>query len=296
MKYCLGTVQFGMDYGIQGNGQPPRDRTAAMLTCALEHGIYAFDTASAYGEAEDVLGEFIRQNAVLGKKMHLVSKLRPDAFSGLSRSHWKEAAVSNAESSLERLGISRFSAYLFHSARYIFDEEAVSALTAVKDAGMTEEIGVSIYTPEEAMKALEYPQITVVQIPYNLFDQRLDQCDFLELAAKRDVTVYARSSLLQGLVVMDPDNLPSHLAFASTYLRQFRTVCAQYGVPLLQAAVGYVGAAKGIDYVVFGVDNLSQLKEYLSIRDTAIPEGMSETFRALFSEVEERLVNPSLWR
>ena len=296
MNYCLGTVQFGTNYGIQENGQPQHEAVHSMLTYALEHGITQFDTASAYGEAEDVLGGYIRLNPELAKKMCMVSKLRPDAFMDSNENEWKQVTVDNARASLSRLGIACFTAYLFHNASFIFDEKAVNALCEVRKEGLAKHIGVSIYTPEEAMKALSYPQIDAIQIPYNLFDRRLDKCGFFSEAISKGVTVYARSSLLQGLAVMNPDKLPNRVAFAKPFLLQYDDICREFAVPKLNAAIGYVAQKQGIDYVVFGVDNHKQLEEYISIEDIQLPDDMIAKIDRVFENAPEKLVNPVLWK
>lgn len=296
MKYCLGTVQFGLNYGIQGNGQPLEDNVFEMLDYAIDQGVEIIDTASAYGNAENVLGEYVKTHPQKANNIGIVSKLKPDAFAKHEKSKWESVALMYAEESRERLGIDKFAAYLFHNAAYIFDVAAVNAIDAVRRAGLASRIGISIYTPEEAMKALEYPSITAIQIPYNVFDHRLDNIGFFERAKKQDVCVFARSSLLQGLVMMSPDYLPSKVAFAEEYLKQFLSICGEYGVPPLNAAVGYVGCKKEIDYVVFGVDNMCQLNEYISIQSTILPKEMIDRLKNEFKHVEERLVNPVLWK
>ena len=296
MKYCLGTVQFGLKYGIQGNGQPQKEKAFEMLEYAVNSGIDMLDTASAYGEAETVLGEFIRSHPESAKKAAIVSKLKPDAFSDAEKKSWDSVAVQNAEASLNRLGIDRFAVYLFHNAAYIFDPDAVAALYSVREQGLADRIGVSIYSPEEAMKALEYPAVSAIQIPYNLFDQRLDSCGFFRKAREQNVQVFARSSLLQGLVMMDPDSLPSRVSFAEPYIRKLLSICEEHGIPPLETAVGYVGGKNEIDYVVFGADNITQLKQYISIRDTVLPHRMLEEITDAFAGAEERLVNPVLWK
>ena len=296
MNFCLGTVQFGINYGIQGNGQPQHEVVYDMLSYAIEHGIEQFDTASAYGEAEDVLGSYVRSFPDKAVSMNIVSKLKPDAFVNVYKNEWAKVAVENAKESLNRLGISHFSAYLFHNASFIFDKDAVNALNAVKNEGLASRIGVSVYTPEEAMKALEYPQIGAIQIPYNLFDRRLDKCGFFKLTKEKGIVVYARSSLLQGLAVMDPDTLPERVAFAKDYLLEFDAICQAFSVSKLKAAIAYVTQKQGIDYVVFGVDNQQQLEEYISLDHTTLPEEMVKHIDRVFDDTPEKLVNPVLWK
>ena len=227
--------------------------------------------------------------------MHIISKLRPKIFMDKPTDLWKDIVLKNIQESLIRLKISRLEAFLFHSAEYIFDEAAVNALHCVCGEGLAEKIGVSIYTPEEALKALEYEEIKVVQVPYNVFDHRLDCCGFFEKAKEKQVEVYARSSLLQGLILMDPNRLPKRVRFAENYLKRFVSICKDYDILPLKAAVCYVKRHLGIDYVVFGVDNQSQLYEYISMQEEEIPIDMVETLKREFEDVEDRLVNPVLW-
>lgn len=296
MQFCLGTVQFGISYGIQGNGQPQHEKVYDMISYAIDHGIDQFDTASAYGEAEKVLGDYIRMNPERAAKMNIISKLKPNAFVPDEKKDWVRIAVDNAKKSLAQLGIPRFCAYLFHNASFIFDQDAVKALYSIKEEGLTDRIGVSIYTPEEAMKALEYPQIEAIQVPYNLFDRRLDKCGFFKKAKEKSVTVYARSSLLQGLAVMDSNCLPNRVSFAKDYLLHFESICNEFKVSKISAAIGYVAKKQGIDYVVFGVDNLSQLQEYIMLENVDIPEDMINRIDECFADVPEKLVNPVMWK
>lgn len=295
MRLCLGTVQFGMKYGIQGNNRPSVSSINNMLCMAIDCGVNCFDTASAYGDAEAVLGQFMIAYPEYAKKMKIISKLKPQAFENESKIDWIKIAIENAEESLHRIGINKFSDYLFHNAQYIFDQEALNALKMVKEEGLTERIGVSIYTPQEAMKALEHTEIEAIQIPYNVFDQRLDKCGFFDKALEKKVYVYARSSLLQGVVMMKPDCLPKTMNFARSYLRTFLSICSKYSIDPLNAAVGYVAAHQGIDCVVFGVDNEIQLIEYVSMQEHTIPEAAVKEFIVEFENVEEKLVNPVLW-
>lgn len=295
MKYCLGTVQFGMNYGIQENGQPQKEKIYQMLTYAIQHGISCFDTASAYGEAENILGGYVKAFSDQNHKIQLVSKLHPDAFSRYPASTWSKIAEKNAKESLKKLGVTKFAAYLFHNAAYIYNADAVSALSIVAEKGLADTIGVSVYTPDEAMKALTYSQVGAIQVPYNVFDRRLDKCGFFEKAKEKGVTIFARSSLLQGLILLEPNNLPDKVQFAHDYLVSFLNICKEFDIPVLNAAIGYVTQKESIDYVVFGADNLSQLEEYISLEEKKIPEDIIREIDFVFDNVEEKLLNPSLW-
>lgn len=296
MELCLGTVQLGMQYGIQNNKRPSVIESMDILTEALTRGIRWFDTASAYGEAERILGQFAECAPSEAKSMRIVSKLAPDVFQGIPRQRWQDAALKCAKGSLQRLKKEKLDVFLFHNATHIFDPMAVEALTYVYEMGLTQSIGVSVYTPEEAMQALKYPQISSIQIPYNVFDQRLDRCGFFAEAKEKNVHVYARSSLLQGLAVMHPENLPSHMRFAVPYLEKFHLICQELSIDPLQAAISYVTGNPNIDQIVFGVDSKAQLAEYVAMQHNPLPIKSRSVLFDAFANVEEKLVNPSLWK
>lgn len=296
MNLCLGTVQFGMDYGIQGSKKPNQKAVDKMINTAIKNDIDFFDTASAYGDAEAVLGRYLQNSPDLKHKVNIISKLNPSAFEKNNVENWSNIAVNEAKKSLDRIGIPRFYAYLFHNASYIYDDYAIKALSEVKKRDLTQKIGVSIYTPEEAMKALEYSEIEAIQIPYNVFDRRLDKAGFFQKAKEKRVVVFARSSLLQGFVMMNPDKLPKKIQFAKDYLSAYLNICNKYCISPLEAAIGYVAQKSGIDYVVFGVDSLTQLEEYISIKDLNLSNEMICELGKTFENVEEKLVNPSMWK
>lgn len=293
MKLCLGTVQFGMDYGVQGAHKPLRETIEQIIDKAIENEIYHFDTAPVYGDAEELLGKYFWKKGC--QKQKIISKLTADAFAKQPKEKWRDIVLQNIEKSLKCLNVAMLESYLFHSAAYIFDPDAVKALYSTVKEGFAMRVGVSVYLPQEAMKALEYDEIGVIQIPYNVFDHRLDQCGFFEKAGQKDIKVYARSSLVQGLALMEPETLPEHMKFASGYIKKFRAVCDSYGISPLQAAVSYVGNHRGIDYVVFGVDSREQLEEYIMMRDKPISGEALRKLNLEFETVEERLINPTLW-
>lgn len=295
MELCLGTVQLGMQYGIQNNARPDAAEAMDILSSALTLGIYCFDTASVYGESENVLGQFAVRFPMQAQSMQIVSKLASNVFQDAPRMEWKNAAKKSAEESLQRLKREKLDAFLLHNAAHIFDAEAVEALNYVREIGLTKSIGVSTYTPEEAMQALKYPQISLVQVPYNVFDQRLNQCGFFEKAREKNVRICARSSLLQGLAVMPPGELPPHMRFAGPYLERFHSICRDFHISPLRAAVGYVVGTSGIDQLVFGVDSITQLTEYVEMQKNSLPTELRSALTDAFSAVEEKLVNPSKW-
>lgn len=287
MNYCLGTVQFGMNYGVQNNGRPNLELVFNILDEAISNGVFCFDTAMAYGNAEQILGKYICERNINKDYLKIITK-------GKSQSDL-QIIINNINNSIENMHIEQVYGFLFHDSTVVYSKGKMNLLSEIKSNGYSENIGVSIYTPEEALKALEY-DIDIIQVPYNLFDSRLDKVDFFKKAKEKSIEIYARSSLLQGLALMDYNKLPSNVLFAKDYLIEFDNLCKKYGIDRLNAAVNYVASNDLIDYIVFGTDNLKQFKEYMVIKDKKLPIEFINEIKNCFSDVSEKLVNPVLWK
>ena len=285
-KLCLGTVQFGMNYGIQGNGQPSSTEAINILNKAYNAGIKAYDTAAAYGTAESVLKAFLSQPHINRNTVKIISK---------TKSH-DTGMIDDAKCSLENLGADFLDGCLLHDAKYVFDSAAVQNLMSLKETGLSKEIGVSVYTPDEALKCLEYDFLDIIQAPYNVLDRRLDKCGFFEKAKEQGICVCVRSVLLQGLLMMNPSALPQHMGFAASVLSEFQEICRTHNLRYFEGAVGYVLQHPDIDYLVFGVDNISQLDEYISLASQNVRDDIADIFMSKFNDVDEKILMPNLWQ
>ncbi|MGI6153521.1 MAG: aldo/keto reductase [Christensenellaceae bacterium] len=288
MKLCLGTVQFGMDYGIAKNGRPSRAEVMVLLEYAIEQGIRCFDTAAAYGEAEEVIGAFFKDQP--RDAFEIITKIRPDALDGVPVAEYTETIQTELARSVEKLGIGYVDGCLFHNAESVYDEHALGSLARLKETGLAQKTGVSIYMPGQFFIANESPHVDIVQLPYNLIDNRLD--GFLPAAEKE---IHARSVFLQGLLLMEPANTPAHLPEARGVIEKIDACCKKHKVSRSVLLMSYVKQNKHIDKIVFGVDTLSQLKEILSDYNADIDMEIIATLKEELPAASERLLVPSMW-
>lgn len=289
-KLCLGTVQMGKNYGIANvlGRQPSTEESFSVLGLALERGVTYFDTASAYGASEQVLGAF---QLARHTDAHIISKFPP------GQEDSEQIVLEELRGTLHRLGTSSLDGYLLHDAKDMQRREIVRGLCLAKEKGLVSSIGVSVYEPEDACIAVAEPWVDYVQIPYNVMDQRLDETEFFSMARKKQVKVFARSMFLQGLLLMEPEDVPRNLREILPYLEKFRTISHEHGFSAREAAFLFGLCHPGIDYVVFGVDTVSQLAENLEIAEkqrdfSACGDALFVAFRG----IDRRLINPSLWR
>jgi len=295
MKLCLGTVQFGLDYGIKRAGQPSQEDSLKMLDTATQNGICSIDTAAAYGTAEEVIGVFLCKKPKIREKLELTSKLASNALIDIKEEHYAKTIRESLLQSLSRLKVNYLDNFLLHNPAHLNDEVIVNALFDLKKEGLTKNIGASIYTPEEAIKGIE-SNVDALQIPYSVFDQRMVETGVLTKAQNQNVLLYARSAFTQGLMLMDEKEVPTHLSKAKPIVRKYARFCSDHGVTRLELALAFVNQQQSISFIVFGVDNIEQLIEIIDSCKKHISVKVLKEAACMFSSLNESIILPTHWR
>jgi aryl-alcohol dehydrogenase-like predicted oxidoreductase len=285
----LGTVQWGMDYGIANvSGRPSPPEVARMLDRATVAGVSLLDTAATYGQAECVLGE-----ALASQRFSIVTKTSAGSSCEPSVDAMRDVFVR----SLRRLGCESVYGLLVHDVAHLLDGEFSRALwrmlLALKDEGQVEKIGVSVYTPEQLTQVLEAFPIDVVQLPYSVYDRRFEVSGALDRLLRAGVEVHVRSAFLQGLLLMQADVLSDHFASISAHHARFVAHCDDAGWTQAQAALGFCLSHPCIDRVIVGCESYAQLEPILRASEHVCDE-LRGTL-AGFSIDDESIILPTNW-
>jgi aryl-alcohol dehydrogenase-like predicted oxidoreductase len=294
-RLCLGTVQFGLEYGINNKtGKPSRDEVFAILDYAIDQGIEYFDTAAAYGNAEELLGEYFSSREAPAD-LKVISKLMPNIIADDYRDA-EPLVINQIEKSLQRLHLNSLEGYLLHTPTNFYNPSIMRGLKHAKELGLINNLGVSIYETQHALDVVTSGLVDYIQVPYNIFDQRLDKTDFYSLAQANGVMVFGRAPFLQGLLFMQPNEVPEHLARARNYLQEFEQIINRYDLQRAEASLFFSAQNPGIDRVVLGVDNMAQLIEDIAVI-TSNSDGGScqEELKQHFGTIEKEIIFPSLW-
>jgi len=288
MKFALGTAQLGLDYGINNKqGRPLKNQSIAILEKAWSTGIRFFDTSPAYGKAEEILGEFISAHNLQGE-IAVVSKF----FSSDS-----EAVENKIQDTLKKLNSDSLDGYLLHKAEDMYNPETMEALKSCQQKGLVKNIGVSVYKASDARHAASSGIMNYIQIPYSVFDQRLDKTDFFTQARENNVKVFARSVFLQGLMLMKDQEIPVHLSGVKKHLLEFDEIINKYNLTREQAALLFVYASKNIDYAVFGADTAEQIDNNVRIvEETKDYEECLKELENRFNNINEYIISPNMWK
>ncbi len=260
MKLGLGTVQFGLDYGISNSrGRISGEAAGDILVAARALGVDIIDTATSYGQSEEALGAALPPD----HDFAIVTKT-PVFGSGEIGQRQTDELKQSLERSLFRLHSECLCGLLLHHGGDLENpgaERLVRALEDLKRAGLVAKIGVSVHHPGELDTALRYFVPDIVQLPLNAFDQRTVTNGSLARLRQAGIEVHARSVFLQGLLLMAPQTLPVHLEAARAPLQRFRALARENGLTPLAAALQFVRRQETVEAVIVGVTSLAELEE-----------------------------------
>ncbi|HEX7638974.1 MAG TPA: aldo/keto reductase [Burkholderiaceae bacterium] len=277
---ALGTVQFGLAYGVAGASRPTAPAEArAILGRAWELGIRTLDTAPVYGDIEERLASLIGD-----LEFRIVSKIAP-LPSGLGERDSIQHVTAAFDRSRERLG-RRLSALLFHRAEDLLCPHAAPMWDALSErcARHGVALGVSGYDCETMERLRQDFPLSIAQLPGNAFDQSL---------ARREpgahMAVHLRSAFLQGLLLMPQVEAARRVPAAARALERWHDWRRRHQMTPLQAALSIV-RGWNIEECVVGVQDQAQLEEIAQAWDETPSRQAPE-----LASIDPDIIDPRRW-
>ncbi len=286
MKLALGTVQFGLPYGIANRqGQVAPADARAILDYAVSIGIDTLDTAAVYGDSEQRLGEIGVQT------LKIISKLPPIPDKTGDVGHWVRTTV---EKSLELLRIRQLAGLLLHHPADLLGENGAQlhrALLDVQAAGLVRKIGVSVYRPAELDELIGRFPIEIVQAPFNVLDRRILTSGWLARLHGLGIEVHVRSVFLQGLLLLDRLARPPQFNRWQEIWQDWDEYLLASNQTPLEACVRFASSSPTIARVVVGIDSRRQLEEIFGALD-----GATVSLPYNLQCNDPHLLEPSRWK
>ena len=276
-KLMLGTVQFGMNYGVANTaGKPSFETVKAILKEAWDGGIDALDTAPEYGDSESVIGNALKELGLTGsfKIVTKIPKIPADAD--------PETFIRDSlRGSLERLQTEVISAALFHAEE---DSVRLDILKRMKEEGLIRAAGISLNTQAHREDG---ETADCLQIPCSVLDHRFDAC--FDRGSRH---CFVRGAYLQGMLLM-----PKEKVFVKEVLAR-REQLESLGIPMAELSLRYLFAKPGSKSILTGVETLPQLRENLRIaRMGPLPSDvLAEIDKIVFPPLDEICVSPWMWK
>lgn len=253
-KIILGTAQLGLDYGINNHaGQPNLQKTKEILDYAFENSVRDLDTAELYGDAIHRIGAFHRAT---GRKFRIVNKFKAASYSS------PDEMQTSVLQSLEVLDTDTYEVLMYHSFKDFATGHFQQILKSLQKRGAVRKTGVSIYSNEELLRAIE-SDIDIIQVPFNLLDNHSQRGELLLRAKSVGKEIHVRSVFLQGLFFVSKPSCK--LSPLKRELNIIEELADEYCFSIDQMALEYVYSKDYIDAILIGVDTLDQLKKNISI-------------------------------
>jgi aryl-alcohol dehydrogenase-like predicted oxidoreductase len=254
MELALGTVQFGLAYGIAGRGYAvPEKEARSILEFAWSNGLRTLDTAAAYGDIEQRLGHLCN-----GMAFRIISKV-PSIPLDLNDAQAVKWVIAQATKSRQRLGVN-LEGLMLHDSKDLYGDRGQKIWQELSAWSKDESValGVSCYSPKDYLNLHKLFGITLVQLPGNGLDQRIAadipvQCPGVE--------IHLRSAFLQGLLLLPIDQAKRKLPQAASALNRWHAWCKEKSLSPLEAAISAVKSFSAVSKVVVGVESTRQFEE-----------------------------------
>lgn len=284
MQLGLGTAQFGLDYGISNTkGKVTQSEIKKIFHYCRNNAIRLIDTAQIYGDAE------INIANQLDESYRIITKFSLDSIQ-------KSGSIKDClKLSFDRLSDSPIDTFMVHSFNLSQGNKLKQfywQLEQLKHQGQINKIGISLYNSNEITHVLQNYRFDVMQIPINIFDQKLEQSGMLKKIKSFGIEIHARSAYLQGLCFIHPEKLPPLLKAAQTQLNEFRTQAQQLSISLQELALSYLLQIDEITAIILGCTSIKELQENHAIIKKN--RGLNLNYRR-FNIHNETVTNPMNW-
>jgi aryl-alcohol dehydrogenase-like predicted oxidoreductase len=285
-KLILGTVQFGIPYGINNQlGQTPLEEVHEILDFAYEHGIVFLDTAAAYGISEKIIGDYLSNNP--DRNFKIITK-----FDLKKHGNLRESFLS----SLQNLKQEHIDTIMYHS----FNDYKNSAPQLIKFEKEFKDrkysnFGVSVYSNRELEEVIDLGFFDIVQLPFNLLDNEYQRGDLLKKVKKKGIEIHTRSVFLQGLFFMDIEKIPVSLSELLPSLKVIHEICQTENMDIAELSLMYPLSKKYIDAVLLGVDSVNHLRKNIN----SLGHNLATDLQSRIDDIKienPNLLNPSLWK
>lgn len=286
-RLILGTAQFGLNYGIANyHGQVSEVEGERLLQTAKANGIDRLDTAIAYGNSEQLLGQYGIGPFNLISKLPAVPEQCPNVYIWM---------LEQVNASLRRLKVPKLHGLLLHRPEQLLSKQGSAiarSLEQLRSDGLVLKTGLSIYSPNNLHELLQAAPVDLIQAPFNLLDQRLVVSGWLDRLYTKGIEVHTRSAFLQGLLLMARSQLPTYFRPWHHHLSQWYRWQAQHPqISAIQACLAFTLWHTKINAVVVGADNALQLQEIVAASRTKLMAELPS-----LATNDTGLIDPSNWK
>ena len=292
-RLMLGTVQFGMSYGIANtSGRPTYETARDIIAAAYEGGVNCLDTAANYGTSEEVLGRALDELG-LRDVFTVVTKipLMGDDFD--SQSAVDGFVESSVIRSLKRLKLQVLPVCLFHAED---DFRYIESLLKLRERGLVRYVGCSVMTPTATARIVASGLADAVQLPTSVLDMRYLRQGIYREAARRGVGLFVRSIYLQGLLLMPEADIIPELRGVIPVRRRLAEIAGRAGVSVAELAARYIQSLEGVTCAVVGVETVEQMRHNTELFSKGpLDASVVRAIEDAVPELPDEILMPNKW-
>ena len=277
----LGSVQFGLNYGVNNGVKVTQEEAKRIHSLLYNNGSNLIDTAPSYGDSEAVISNIIEVDSRVITKSTPLSKSNP------------EDIIKDLDRSIKTFGPNLYG-LMVHDVNDIFDlrfKPVIDYLESVRSG--TIKIGVSLYDPIDIFRIYEVFDIDMIQIPFNILDQRACDTNIVKFIQDNKIEVHVRSVFLQGLLLMR-GNIPSSLKEITPFLEAVSVLAKNIGLTEYELCLLYVFKQVWVDKIIIGLDSEAQSKDLIDTVNRLSETEVDCDFSSL-SCSDINLINPAKW-
>ena len=309
----LGTWQVGGKWGAAFNEKNADE----ILNKAVDSGINFIDTADVYsdGQSEKAVGKLVKSRK---EKIYVATKCGRQIQPHVNAGYNIAVLRKYVENSLTNMGLETIDLIQLHCppTEVYYRPEIFALFDKLKQEGKIQNLGVSVEKVEEALKAIEFDNVTTVQIIFNMFRQRPAQLFFSE-ATKKNIGIIVRVPLASGLLT---GKFSANTDFAKGDHRQFNRhgeafdkgetfsgIDYNTGIAAVEElkrifpgqanlapiALKWILQFDAVSCIIPGASNIQQVDSNLSASD--VPDFTSAQITAV-QEVYEKFIKPSVYQ
>ena len=254
-NFILGTAQFGSNYGVgslKGNLYDS-NKSIKLLQNAYKMGIRSLDTAPSYGNACEIILNFI--DIIPKNEFNIYSKVTEENLDG----DFKQIQRLLQKEKFKKITI------LMHKEKEISNSDFAKEINNFCKKNDDCTWGVSVYNETYAFQALDLNGCKTIQFPYNIFNPLFLQNGFINLAKTMKVNLIPRSIFVQGLIFKKAKFFSCYKKEVKKVVNDLNKFALKHDLNLASLACLFVRKTAGLDNLLIGVDSIRQLKEIKKI-------------------------------
>jgi aryl-alcohol dehydrogenase-like predicted oxidoreductase len=260
-KIIIGTAQFIANYGIKNRKiKITKNKATTILKYCEKNKINILDTSDVYPCFKKFLPSYNLKN------WKISLKISDDLFVKLFK---KKRFTYFCNKILSKFKKKKIDYLFFHNTKSLLCKDGKNIYLEVQDLkkkGVIKKIGVSVYNLKEINNIIKNFRIDVIQIPFNVFDQRIKSERILKKLKSLKIEIHARSIFLQGLLLMKEKQLPKKFLMFDKHFKKWFQFYKKNKLSPLNECLNFAFNNTFIDKYVIGVDSIENLKEIINCK------------------------------